>query len=412
MGGYDGGTELGLMGNWNENRAATFAILETAKKAASESESSHCEFDMDGRMYTMQAASVGSGGFSYKYVFVGDGVKYYVHSNAKKNIQPVRLVYMAKGLIGCDFFHKHSRTMGVLGEMGFSVTEEKLTRFDMQVMLPMTLQDLFGAADGDKSYIVCPAQKENFHRKNGCLQTFTMGDISSQEVCIYDKRSQMIENMLKSDPDNFDLMIQHCFGKKWLEEETPCTRIEFRFGRKLLKAMNINSVDDLLTHEKALAHYACHSWFRIVKEPKKKGHTHEQEVSDSWKQVQEAFAKYFPGAQGHNEEGHRDDGTEIKTTPTHLEKQATGCLATAASLLYGMNANIEEVVGYCFNIISKNAEKIFAKQIERSLSRQIKGALVGTLDYRNAMDLRASILKGLQNTIDRIAAQFRPEEAF
>ncbi len=78
----------------------------------------------------------------YKYVFEGDGVKYYVHSNPKKNIQPVRIRYNAEGLIGRDLFLKHYDTLQTLENMGFRVRNEKLTRVDMQVMLLCSMDEI------------------------------------------------------------------------------------------------------------------------------------------------------------------------------------------------------------------------------------------------------------------------------
>lgn len=254
MGGYDGGVTLGLDGTWNENRAATFAILETAKRNAMAEENPKQEFEMDGRMYIMATKSAGSkgGGPCYKYVFEGDGVKFYIHNNPKGGIQPVRLVYLAEGLIGRDLFLKHARTIGILEEMGFSVTQEKLSRVDMQVMLPVPMEEIFCNDPNNRNMMVCSAQKRNLHYRGEVLETFTIGSINTLELCIYDKRAEMFA-LMKRSPVKFALMLQECFGEDWLYDESPVTRIEFRCGRDLLKSMDINSMNDLLECEAGLA---------------------------------------------------------------------------------------------------------------------------------------------------------------
>ncbi len=220
---YDGGVKLGFEGTWQ--RKDIFETLETAKELAAKSDSSHACFEINGVMYVMQASSAREGNV-YKYVFEGDGVKYYVHSNPKKNIQPVRIRYNAEGLIGRDLFLKHYDTLQTLENMGFRVTGEKLTRVDMQVMLPISMEELFYMGRGSRVTISCAAQNEDYRYKCGVLQTFTMGNIDTQEVCCYDKRAELFHAM-KREPVKFALMLQECLGPDFVTSETPLTRVEF-----------------------------------------------------------------------------------------------------------------------------------------------------------------------------------------
>lgn len=404
MGGYDGGVTIGFEGTWDENRAATFAILETAKQNAQNEENPQQEFELDGRMYVMLGGGRlgGSQGPCYSYIFVGSGVKFYIHRNAKGGIQPVRIVYMAESLIGRDLFHVHYRTLGILGEMGFHVTEEKLSRVDMQVMIPLRIEEVLGVED--KSRVVCSAQKDHFHRRSGILETYTIGNINTVELCIYDKRAEMMK-LMKSNPVKFALMIQECFGEDWIHDESPVTRIEFRLGRDILKSMNINSMNDLLEVEAGLARYCCNSWFRILETEKRRGHSHEQAVSKSWKLVQQEFEKWFPGVEGHRREPVRTYRTEIRCDAGHLIKQAVGCLATASALVGGMEANLRETVMYSLTQVKKNSERIFMKAKERAILLGIRTGIVDSEDYRYVCDLKESVLNGLRNAMAKISPE-------
>lgn len=393
LGGYDGGVELGFTGIWDSlQRSETFAIFEAAKTSAQNEEEPQPHFELNGKMYTMSRQSSRIGRCQYKYVFEGDGVKYYVHSNAKGKQQPIRIRYDATGLIGRDLFFKHAETLEVLKDMGFMVVKETLSRVDMQIMLFCTLTDLIGPRDLCRRHIVCPAQNYQINGKGLSFapQTFRMGNHNVIQICIYDKRAEMFSLMTK-DPLKFNLMLQHCFEDDWLYKEIPTLRVEFRIGRDQLYSMHIDSMQDLLESEAGLARYCCHSWFRIVEEEKKRGHTHEQEVSPLWREVQEAFAKWFPGVDGHNRDVKRDYDRKIKANADHLVKQAVGCMATACALEKGSIDSPHESLLYTLHKMREYIGRLYSRTVERAQALGIKVSGVLASDYRDACDVSASL---------------------
>lgn len=289
-------------------------------------------------------------------------------------------------MIGRDLFHKHVETLQLLQNLGFTTTYEKLARVDLQVMVPLAMNEILDIESRNK--IVCTAQSYSYHGKGlkNPIQTFTLGSISVIQICIYDKRAEM-KKLRKSNPVKYQLMMQECFGETWEFSKEPCTRVEFRLGREQLRSMQINTMSDLLESEQALARYCCKKWFRILEEPKKRGHSHEQEISKEWQQVQEAFDKWFPGADGHNKEVRRTYREDIKCEPEHLEKQSVGCLATMLALTEGMGIDLDAAKSKLYEIIRSNVDKILTLAKDRADRLGIKTGLSKSEDYRDAMDL-------------------------
>ena len=384
----DGGVEVGFDGTWNEKKfEKAIKVLEAAKEAALEKNNPDNVFELGKQFFLMSPKSAG-GGVTYKYIFEGNGMTFKVHGNPQGDIQPVRIRYNAEGLIGRDLFKKHGEALKILRKMGFDVTEEKISRVDLQVMIYRPVDEFMRAIYERR--IVCTARKWHIDGEgfNGYPQTFRLG--GNIQVCLYDKRAEMFA-MMKKNPVKFSLMVQECFGEEWLTQEIPTTRIEFRLRREFLKDVGIDSMDDLLEKEAGLAYYCCHSWFRILAEPKKKGHTHEQETSELWREVQDAFEKWFPGVDGHREDVKRNKNKVLRCSEEHLIKQACGCLATAASMSLGVADSAGESLVYALGKIREQASQIFVRSVERARELCVKTNLVAFDDPVMALDLDASL---------------------
>jgi hypothetical protein len=372
------------MGNWNKTKFISLQeILDKAKTLASEPGNPGKFFILDNKIYEMKVKSAG-GHVTYKYVFEGDGVKYYIHSNPVGEIQPVRLRYNAEGLIGRDLFLKHNEVLNFLGRIGFYVTDEKLSRVDIQVMVNEDVSE-FMRAIYERRY-VCTAQRYSINGRGsgGYPDTFTLGQLL--QICIYDKRRELFDH-ISSEHYKFALMIQNCFGEVWLKSEEPVTRVEFRIRREVLRDMGINSLSDLLEHESGLARYCCHSWFRIISERKVKGHSHEQPISELWKKVQKQFERYFPGVDGHRREVVRNRVKFMSCSSDSLVKQAIGCLKSASAKEHGIEGAMSETAKYALRIVEQYANQLAIGAFNRAFELEVRVGMPDPLDPSLACQL-------------------------
>jgi hypothetical protein len=382
LGGYDGGIELGFSGNWEIKK-----YLELKKELENhKAQALSCNkisygsgvhtFELNNKAFIMKAKSAEAGGV-YRYVIEGEGVRIYIHSNPKGDIQPVRVHYLAVGLIGRDFFHKHSEIREFIESLGFEITGEKLSRVDMQVMVKIPVSEFIKAHYEQR--VVTPAQLCTIHSSGKRAESMSVG--SELRVSIYDKRKEL-KKQLKSDPVKVALMLENVLGKDFFETDTPLTRVEFQLHRSVLRDFGINSVQDLLEHETAIARYCSNKYFRILAEPKKQGHTSEQKTSEIWLQVQSQFLSVFSDAEGHRQEIKRDTKRPVRCSADHLTAQLLGCGATAAVLQLGHNADFITVLQYILESVGNGAVKMFNRYKERSkeLASRVYGAGLETFD--------------------------------
>jgi hypothetical protein len=147
--GYDGGIELGFTGTWQFSEFKKLKeFLETVKEDSIDQANKHEKpitvFELNNKSFVMLPRSAECG-VLYRYVFEGMGVKIYIHQNPKGEIQPIRVCYLAIGLIGRDFFHKHSEVREFIESLGFEISGEKLSRVDMQVMVNRPMSEFVDA---------------------------------------------------------------------------------------------------------------------------------------------------------------------------------------------------------------------------------------------------------------------------
>jgi hypothetical protein len=366
FGGYDGGIELGFTGEWEVKKFQNLKTeLEYHKEQAQSCKTTTYKdavhtFEVNNKTFIMKAKSAVAGGV-YRYVIEGEGVRIYIHSNPKGDIQPIRIHYLAVGLIGRDFFHKHSEVREFVESLGFEITGEKLSRVDMQVMVNIPVTEFLRAFYEDR--IVTPAQTFTFHRTGKSEESVSVGN--ELRVSIYDKRKEL-KKQLKSDPVKVALMLDNVLGADFFETDIPLTRIEFQLHRSVLRDFGINSVEDLLAHELAIARYCSGNYFRILRERKKRGHSSEQATSEIWLQVQTRFLEVFPGVEGHRHEVKREKDKQVRCSADHLTSQLIGCGATAAVLQLGSNAGILDVLRFVVERVGSGVLKLYNRYKERA----------------------------------------------
>ena len=194
------------------------------------------------------------------------------------------------------------------------------------------------------------------------------------------------------------LMVENCFGRDWLGSGIPVTRVEFRVRRDILKCMGIDSMQDLLESESGLARYCCYSWFRLLDEPKKAGHTHEQDVCDFWLEVQEAFGRWFPGVEGHRREVHRSYDKNLSSVePDTLLLQGGGCFASYAARTAGRMGSVSDVLEFIVTNLSKIGERIYTRSVAlfHELSVRSGFALWNESSVDPQQSLCPDVLKGV-----------------
>ena len=127
---------------------------------------------------------------------------------------------------------------------------------------------------------------------------------------------------------------------------------------------------DLLQMESGLAHYCTNSWFRLLKEPKQKGHTHEQETHEIWQEVQNAFQKWFPGVAGHQKECKRHKDGSLVCSVEQDVAQSRGCLAKAVAFLSLQSGividTVEDAIAFAVTELRKQGLQMLASVQEKS----------------------------------------------
>ena len=196
---------------------------------------------------------------------------------------------------------------------------------------------------------------------------------SAIRLCIYDKAAEL-KKMAVSDPAKLELMLKYCLGENYAFAE-PLTRIEFRLRRSALKELEINSVQDLMEREKSLFDWLTKHWFRLLAEPKVRGHENTAALHPLWEQVRSAFTKWFPGGERVVE---RHKIEPVSCDPAALEKQAAGCLAISVALRFGKQKDERRFAELVYEVVGSLVESMFGKAnlyAERLLI--LRGILLG-----------------------------------
>lgn len=283
--------------------------------------------------------------------------------------------YGAESLIGRDFFEVHRAVVAFLAGIGFTVTKEILSRVDMQILIERKTNEFIRLIVLE--HAVAKARKSSIHKNGKKFQTYTLGGKKSIQLCIYDKMEEFATKMLKSDPAKACLFLRHCIGDDALTQNVSLTRVEFRLGRNALAAFEIDSVEDLRNKEAALVDWLTSEWFRILRNPKVRGHENTAEQHEIWCETRMLFERYFSGPERREPVQWRKRG-RVSCDPEALEKQAAGCMAAAIALRDGEQSSpesvLEKAILLLWNLCGKMYDKAnkVAKEIET-----LKGVTLG-----------------------------------
>jgi hypothetical protein len=381
LGGYDGGVEVGFCGKW-KNNLCFFEVLEQLDKARKIAESQgngtsigslndECFVTLGGWVFKVEPHGCHAGLY-YRYVFTGRGIKFYIHHNPNEKMQAVRLRYNYDALTGRCLFDVHAKTREWLERIGFQVTKETVSRVDIQVTLQRPVSDFTNLIFND--HAVCKPRKDSIHRNCSKVETYTAG--KETEICIYDKKRELLDGR---DERKIQVVMNALTQVNFSRDVSTLnlcviehfTRVEFRLRRSRLRLMGINNIDDLREKELSLVSYLSEEWFRILAEPKIRGHENTQEVHAIWKEVQELFRKYFPGDDAKRSEIQRVHDNEIRCTGESLLQQSDGCLASALAVNFGSDFSVYDALMFLFEYVWDNKDNILQRARQRARDIEI-----------------------------------------
>ena len=257
---------------------------------------------------------------------------------------------------------------------------------------------------------VLKSRKREYHANGNQAETFMAG--KATQICIYDKKQELQDG---GDEIKSRLVVKHLLDLDLPEEDCMVyapgflfehlTRIEFRLRRSRLREMGIDSIADLKEKELSLVAFMTEEWFRILAEPKIRGHENTQEVHEIWQEVQQLFRRYFPGDDTKRSEIKRGRDNSIKCTGEALLQQADGCLASYLAMTQGSHITEEQAAEVLMELIRKNIKEITQCANERSNEIEVTrgvtlvpqattgttdatkaGETLEAYDVRNAMD--------------------------
>lgn len=385
-GGYDGGVEASIYGEWSDEAFRYFCSrLDAAKQCANDGDEEGTYCDVGGLLWKVsdKGAQVGA---KYKWVLESHGVKLYIHSNPKGGIAPVHVRFGFDCLARTDLFDAVETLKKVLKSEGFCWEEEILSRVDMQVLLDVEVQDFLDAMQGNRIVTQCRGKCEIVSDcRTMKVQTVTFRS-KNCELCIYDKLAQL---------EAVDSVYFMTFQRWILGGEVPehLTRVEFRLRRAMLKRYGVTTFQDLRESQQALLQVLGHDWFRILEREKVRGSEKEIKLAPIWKRTLNAFRYYFRTAGKVRTDEALRGYVVVKSVPKveRVLKQAVGCLSTVASLVMEKAQDACEVLDFVCQKMATFAPILYDKTIERKAKYEVlRGFTVSNrpdLDCKRELEL-------------------------
>jgi len=341
--GYDGGVLVGFEGTWNPHKfERLIETLEEAKERAGDAAKDGLEgfaMRLGGQDILVSptggkaGGSEAKGGVIYKYRFFCQGVEFMIHSKPSKHIQPIRVRYGAESVQGHrdKFFDIHfGFVIPFLKKLGFTVTEDKLSRVDMQCLIDVSVNEFVRLFR--ENHVVTKLRKKAEFGTMTRVETIEIGSLSNAQFCFYDKGRELRQK--KSNLIKEALFVRDCVGDEWYNSNRPITRVEIRLGRDCLKCLGVSSVSDLQKRERGIIELLTTEWLRILGKPKVRGHENTAAIHPIWKRVRNLFFAYFTGNEVEVEYKKHES---LVCDPEALEKQALGCLSKALATRHDEN---------------------------------------------------------------------------
>ena len=164
----------------------------------------------------------------------------------------------------------------------------------------------------------------------------------------------------KNFPTQKYMLTQEKIGNEWRNSGRPVTRFEISVKRDGLKAMGINSVDDLFGNEWAIINLLTHDWIRISKEPKIKGKEYKQQNHPLWDRIRNALYQHFNG-KNFDDIAEWKNPESVACDPEALEKQALGCLSKAVAARNGEQETAQDSMKAAVHVLNRYKEILHCK---------------------------------------------------
>lgn len=370
-GGYDGGVEASIQGEWRENAFECLqAELNRCKQRADNGDFDGSFLELGSFVWQVRPTGAGVGVVKYKWVLEGHGIKLYIHSNPKGNIAPVRVRFGFECLARTNLFVAVETLRKELSIAGFDWYSETLSRVDMQVLLDVDIYAFLDAMQGKRIVTHCRGKCDLVSDCSTMrIQTVTFRS-KNMELCIYDKKAQV------KDSDSIYFMT---FYRWILRGEMPenLTRVEFRFRREMLRRYGVNTFEDLRASQRAMVQVAGRDWFRILDRDKVRGSENEIANAPIWEKTLKAFDFYFGYID--EEKSKKRSRAELKafkpekSAPNveRLLKQAVGCFASVASLSLEKVLDCEQIIQFCTQKLEDFSSVLFDKVTQHQVQNDV-----------------------------------------
>jgi hypothetical protein len=340
FGGYDGGFTVGLEGVYREGCLENLCnVLDQAKAKAGENPDGKSAIELAGHKITVYASGV-TEGLQFKYRLDVGGVRMLIRHKTTKNYQSIRVRFGAELFMVNSAPANWRRILEFLDAIGFILTKDCISRVDFQVTSnSFTMDEYVYLLRND--YVVTKLRKKGEHGEgtgsNEKVGTVKHGTGSNPvQFTFYDKWKELHSG------GNFGTqkhkLTLEKMGDEWVNSDQVAVRVEISIKRDGLKAMGINSVDDLFGNEWAIINLLTQDWFRILNEPKIDGKEYKQKNHPFWDRIRSLFRKHFIGGNDHDK-AEWVPPDRVSGNPEALEKQALGCLSKALALRHGVQPN-------------------------------------------------------------------------
>ena len=285
-----------------------------------------------------------------------------IREKTTKGYQSIRVRFSAESLMANSAPANWRRVCAFLNAIGFIITNDCISRVDFQLTCDfLTMADVAWLEKND--YIVTKLRKYNEHGRGlgskKKVEYYRLGTGSNPvQFYWYDKWIEL--HSAGNLGSQKYVMTQEKIGDEWRNSRRPVTRFEISVKRDGLRAMGINSVDDLFGNEWAIINLLTQDWVRILVSPKKEGKEYKQKNHPVWDKIRNALYLHF-GGKNFADKAEWNPPEPVACDPEHLEKMALGCLSKALAQRNGEQPNKELSTNLAYGWVDKNSKDLHYK---------------------------------------------------